>query len=717
MKSIIRLALILSIIFSQVPATLLYAFQDDLFGGITDSKDPVIVKGDKVEYFHDQKKITGTGNVSISYGEVKLACDKITVYTDTKEAICEGNVTISQPGASMRGDKINYNFLEKKGYALESQIRAKPFYGGAGLVEQTGEKSFKLEEGYITTCDLDNPHYRIEAKEIQLFLDEKVLAKHIVFYVGRVPILYLPIYMQPLAGKFPEVTAVPGRTGDWGYYVLTAWRYFFSEDSKGFINVDYREKKGLAGGIDYQYDAKALGKGIARFYYTRENDDLTFSKKGPADDRWRIQYRHEIQLPEDTVGIWELNKLSDKNIIKNYLYREYEEDPNPDNYVMVQTAKPNYVLTLLARMRMNDFLNVTQRLPEIQLQVNNQRLWNTNFYYLSESAMTNFAKMYPDDENLPSEKSLRLDTFQKLSYAAKLFNLLYVTPFIATRQTYYSRNKWKDPSRVRGIYEGGVELSARFYRIFDAPRDFLGMNLNKLRHIISPSVRFLHRHQPSISPSNLYQFDAIDAIEYYNGFQMSLETKLQTKRPEGDSMKAADLARLVVSTEYTFRQKENFFQSKGTAKFGDIDFKLDLWPYEWLYLEGIMRLDSKQCDLNFATTDVYVNFTDKFTLGIGQRYERIENETTNQFTGEMYYNINDDWKVKVYQRFDVITTKWLEQEYTLTKDLHCWLAELTFDIRNRDYTAWLVFRLKAFPELPIGLLKTTYRRPSPGHKR
>ena len=128
MKRIIRLALILSLVLSQIPATSLYAFQDDFLGNITESKDPVIVKGDKVEYFHDQKKITGTGNVSISYGDVKLVCDKITVYTDTKEAICEGNVEISQPGASMKGEKINYNFSEKKGYALNSHIRANPFF-------------------------------------------------------------------------------------------------------------------------------------------------------------------------------------------------------------------------------------------------------------------------------------------------------------------------------------------------------------------------------------------------------------------------------------------------------------------------------------------------------------------------------------------------------------------------------------------------------------
>jgi len=49
-----------------------------------EKKAPVIVNGDKVEYLHDQKKITGTGNIKITYGDVKLFCDKIVVHTETK---------------------------------------------------------------------------------------------------------------------------------------------------------------------------------------------------------------------------------------------------------------------------------------------------------------------------------------------------------------------------------------------------------------------------------------------------------------------------------------------------------------------------------------------------------------------------------------------------------------------------------------------------------
>ena len=717
MVKITRLILAFAIIFLSVPFQSAHAFQDALFNKIKNSEEPVVVKGDRVEYFHEQNKVVGEGNVSITYGDVKLTCDKITVYTDTKEAICDGNVKITQPQASMEGERMNYNFSTKRGSSLDSKIKAKPFYGAAKKVEQPGDEEFDLDRGYITTCDREHPHYRIQAKEIKVYFGKKIIAKHILFFVGNVPILYLPIYIQPLGGKYPDVTIVPGRTSDWGYYVLTAWRYYLNENSKGFVHLDYREKKGFGEGIDYSYDAKELGTGVFRAYYAHENDVFAINKSGKVDDRWRLQYRNSIVLPEDTTLTTEFNKLSDENMIKDYLYREYEENPIPENYLLIQTAKPNYTFTFLTELRLNDFYTVSQRLPEAKIQVNNQRLWGTNFYYRSENSATYFVKEYNENyvQDPPAaEKAFRSDNYQRLSYAAKLFKFLNVTPFIATRQTYYSQNRWKVDSQLRSIYEEGVDVSTKVHRTFDVQSNFLGMDINNLRHIVTPSAGFLARHAPTIDSSNLFQFDAVDGIQKYNGFTLSLENKLQTKVPSGDGMKTVDLARLIVSTDYLFRLEKQSIKPQGDGKFGDLYLQLDLKPYEWLFIDGDMTLDHKTHDVNSANIDAYFDFGEKCALGIGHRYEHTDDSETSQLTGSLHYNINNDWKIRVYERYDFASQKWEEQEYTVLKDLHCWVAEVTISVRDSNVSGWLVFRLKAFPEIPIGLFKTTYHRPTPG---
>ncbi|MBN1353510.1 MAG: LPS-assembly protein LptD [Candidatus Omnitrophica bacterium] len=713
----LRVTLAVFIVFLHIAPSETYALEKDVFAKIKESDQPVVVKGDKVEYFHEENRVVGSGNISITYGDIKLSCDKITVYTDTKEAICEGNVAISQPGALMKGDKINYNFSAKKGYALDSKIKVHPFYGGAQKVEQTTDKEFRLQNGYITTSDLEKPHYRIQAREVQIFLDRKIIAKHTFFYIGNTPVLYLPYYVQPLVQKRPDVTVVAGRSSDWGYYGLTAWRYYFNESSKGEVHLDYREKKGFAEGIDYNYKLKGLGEGMARFYYAHENDDLAFTKTGSKDDRWRVQYRHNIDLPENTSCVIEINKLSDRDIIKDYFYREYEENPTPDNYVLFTNTMPNYTLTLLGRKRLDTFFTVAERLPELSLDVNNQKLWDTNFYYRSESSITNFIKRYDESTGISPEESLRSDNYHRLSYVTKLFKFLYTTPFIATRQTYYSRNRWKETNRLRSIYEAGVDFSTKFYRALDISTDFLNLDIHRLRHIITPTVGFLYRHQPTIAPENLYQFDEIDNIDKYNGFNLALENKIQTKRPTADGVKTVDLATFIVSTDYTFRWQKNSLEPKDDGRFGDVLFNLEVTPYSWLSIIGDMTLDHKDHNVNSANIDVYADLGKKLTIGAGHRYESSEGEKTSQLTGEIFYNINEEWKVKIYERYDFQSEKWEEQEYTIFKDLHSWIAEATLNIRDGDYTVWLVFKLKAFPELPIGLFRTTYRRPQPGTRR
>jgi hypothetical protein len=75
------------------------------------------------------------------------------------------------------------------------------------------------------------------------------------------------------------------------------------------------------------------------------------------------------------------------------------------------------------------------------------------------------------------------------------------------------------------------------------------------------------------------------------------------------------------------------------------------------------------------------------------------------------YKISEKWKIRIYERYNATKAAFEEQQFTLTRDLHCWLAEFTYSTANNGgQNLWLTFRLKAFPQTPIGL-KQTYSRP------
>lgn len=686
------------------------------------AKEPVVVNGDHVEYLQNEKKVVGTGNISVTYKDIVLTCDKIAVNLETHDAEAEGNVNITQKGAYFIGDKINYNFEKRSADIDYGYVNAKPFYGRAeGLTKEPGKDEFSLYNGSMTTCDLDKPHYRIKAERVKIYLGDKVVANNVVFLVGTVPVMYLPYYVQPLdKNKKSHITVIPGQSKDWGYYALNAYRYYMDDNFRGDILLDYRSKKGLATGVNHYMDTK-VGDGAFKFYYAMENNGLEFDNTGSAENRYRYQYRHKWDIKNtDTTAIMEFNYLSDPDVIRDYIYHEYEElGGNPDSYLSVITTKQDYTAELLIRKRFNNFYTVVERLPEYKIDILNYKIGNTNFYYSGNLSGVylnqTFAKSLTSTPTPKDISTIRFDNYNQLSYNARFFKSLTITPFAGIRETYYSRNAWGTTNQVRTLFREGVDSSIKFYKIYNVNTNFMGLDINKIRHVITPTAGYVHVHQPTISPDNLTQYDGIDALDTENAIPLSLENKLQTKRGPAGAQTSVDLLRFIVNTDYMFRLDKNSFNQK-SARFDGIDFKLELIPYSWLYVNSDWHVNTKTCLVDTMNVDFVASGGDKWSLSAGQRFYDlpVQNENSNrsyQVTMDAKYKFNDKWKIRLYERFDIVTKKFEQQEITVTRDLHCWDLGITYSIGDAmNQTLWFILTLKAFPEYPIGL-RQTYSTP------
>ena len=131
-----------------------------------------------MEYFEQNGNIIASGNVSITYGDTTLSCDRIEVNTRTRQALCEGNVRIEQPSGVLVGERIRYDFLNEEGEIVGGEVKAFPWFASAEEAAKVGENEYRLRNGHFSTCDLDEPHYRLEAKQIQIFPDDKIIAKN-----------------------------------------------------------------------------------------------------------------------------------------------------------------------------------------------------------------------------------------------------------------------------------------------------------------------------------------------------------------------------------------------------------------------------------------------------------------------------------------------------------------------------------------------------------
>ena len=127
----------------------------------------------------------------------------------------------------------------------------------------------------------------------------------------------------------------------------------------------------------------------------------------------------------------------------------------------------------------------------------------------------------------------------------------------------------------------------------------------------------------------------------------------------------------------------------------DIDFK----PADWITFYFDSQYDTRQEYLTTANFDVYVNGGDKWTASIGKRWNR---DVDDQLTAGFTYKINPMWGFQTYTRFDLRNGILKEQEYKLTRDLHSWKMDINFnETRNQGNEIWIVFTLKAFPDMAI----------------
>ncbi len=721
-----------------------------------EASDSIVCNGDRVEFFEDEKKIVGEGNVIIDYKEDKLTCDKIIIYTETKDAICEGNVRFYQDKSMFYGDRFSYNFTTKKGTILKAKARSIPVYGKGQTVDKVQARRFTIKRGYVTTCDYEKPHYRIQGREIEILLEDKIVIRKALVFVGRYPVLFIPYYSYPLRDDRPRVTIIPGYSKAWGVFALTAWRYYFNDDSRGLIRIDYREKKSLASGFDYYFQHPAIGKGEFKFYYMDERDladRMYYIPRQLVRERERfsidISDRKETEgIDEDTLAIFEYHKYQDPDFRKDYFYQKYENwKKEPESYFSYSKNKSYYSVNLYARKRVNRFWTETDALPDLKLTIPSYKIGYSKFYYEGVYSFANYNRKtaYAASDDVHDN---RFDTFNRLSYPTRLFgwfDWLSFTSYTGVRQTLYSRNlDGSERNFIRGIPYYGWQLTTKFSRIFPIERNFWGIEINKLRHVITPSVSQDYIWKPTVPSYKLAGLGGADGTGFGNTITFGIDQRFQTKWLAGskspkdedvnikeyfftqrDAVKPEELSedeKLLEEkskkmeivdlvnwyTTISFYPHEYYLGTNANRKdFSTLNSRIEIRPKRWMQLSADTSYNKYTRDFETFNMEYTAKKKDQWQFNIGHRYQ--QNNLT-ELTGKLYYILNSKWCIGIYERFDFKAfdhsfkkiNEVKAQEYTIIRDLHCWTAELTYTLR-RGYGGeiWLAFRLKANPELPV----------------
>lgn len=684
-------------------------------------EEPIIVNGDRVEYSMDSKEFTAIGNAEVTYEGTKLTCERLKVNTETKDAQAEGNARLDEEQGVVEGKTMLYNFISKKGVIFDSDFRANPYFGKARKVNKISEEEFVALRNYITTCNYDKPHYRIRSSKTDFFYGDKVRTRDSIFYVGRIPLAYLSQYNHSLRDPLMHVQLMPGKSKDWGVFLLSAWRYNLTEYISGRIYLDYRERLGPAEGFGANYTLSQFGKGDFKYYYTQERS-RTFEEGLPAEfQRYFIRWRHQYQIDKNTDLTAEYFKIvdskrilygSEHNVLKDYFPLEYAKESLPLSYILVHRTLNYSTIDFLLQKRVNRWYSQQEKLPEIKYTLPHIQIAESPFYFQHNSSYVNMnTKSAAPSDSWSDGASNQASASGSLSLPTKMA-FISLTPSIGSGQSYSDKGGYGSTLSVS--FSTGLAASTKFYRLFDVNLNFLGLDINQLRHIITPSASYSYE-KTSVMPSSKERFGGGATTGGGSPISLDLSNKLQTKR-KGQSV---DLADLNVTTTYTIKPKS---ETKRGSSLSDFLFDLQLLPYSWMRInvDATYKHTDKYAEnyrqFTHINYDINVDFGKERTIGFGQRRQR---KGGNAFTYSFNWRFNPKWRFSFYQMLERGRAAGLkrglrEQEYALSRDLHCWTVDFTYNLkRGGGETVWFVFRLKAFPELEFEYSQM-YHAPKPG---
>jgi LPS-assembly protein len=153
------------------------------------------------------------GGAKVQTTEMSITADEIDFNSDTNWAYARGHLRLEHflTGDVLNADHGEYNLKTEEGkfYAVSGTSPAKimtspgvltttnPFYFEALWADRIRNR-YVLHKGFVTDCKMPKPWWTFNAPVFDIVPGERAIARHTVFRLKHVPVLYLPYFYRPL---------------------------------------------------------------------------------------------------------------------------------------------------------------------------------------------------------------------------------------------------------------------------------------------------------------------------------------------------------------------------------------------------------------------------------------------------------------------------------------------------------------------------------------
>lgn len=701
--------------------------------------DTLEFSADRFLYREAAGEMQAIGNVRIRQENSLLSADEIDYHipteaemphplvlephmTDQERArirLSSGTVTAKmldmvQPTQELVADDLKYNLAESTGEITHAHGRAGIYYFGGEKLRILGPASIDGKDMWVTTCNLDPPHYRIRLSEASIREGKAVFAKDARLQLGgwETP-LWWPRWGYKAAGRGAPLNFDfdSGHRANIGYFVNIGQQFQVSRDVSLGLRLFPTTKEGTGFGFDSYYDFMStpssplfLSKGyLNSLYTTEERGYLHWYHSQDLDPKTRLLVRSEV---------W-----SDKDFYKDFFYELYRDRTAPRSYINVTHTEPTNIATATIRPNPNGFVRDTERLPEAT--------WHLLDRKVAENLYFSFDTIAGYNELRHGPEAVRWVNVGRLSYDINIDEALNLTPFYEMDASFYSQEANSESSDFRFMNTIGATLQSRFHKIYPGLWNFSGF-----KHVVLPSLTLSYRPEPTMGVVETPRFDSYDNAYGRSRIESKIDNVIFGR--DAESQEVWQVARL------TLYQGNDLWNEVSKAE--DYEAEFDVRPRPWW--GWLMAAESHDVDDDIQLDDPYfaqraaLRFSDnvlgirpsddliykydprygsydrlltyfyydgsalqqKVNGHIGFAYTETQDQVYNrEILYGLGYELGENWGVAFEHRYDFERNELSQQKYEIRRNLHCWEVALQLKERNEGWDVGVSFNIVAFP--------------------
>jgi hypothetical protein len=466
----------------------------------------VRIQADQLDFYRAPRpdgrlsqRIEAEGNVVFLKGEERLAGRRLRMDLDTNQGTFEDATGYVQPGVTIEARRI----------------------------DRLDADSYRIHGGTFTSCLQPNPRWSFSASSATLDVDDKIVAKNVLFKVKAVPAFYIPVFMYPIQEDqrstgflFPHF----GQSRERGFNVGGGFFWAMSRGADQTFYLDHYSKFGYGYGHEFRYARRAPSRGTFRSY--------GFQPKGGGTWDYDLDWNAIQMFPGRVRANVNVRQYSNTTFQQRFQERlDQITRRTRFSSVSLQRNFGATTIQLLADSRETFFgeqSRVDEHLPVLRLTRSPQKIGRTGLLFGFESRGENLG--FGNQDGV--DRYTRFDLNPRLLRPTSV-SFLQITPEAQVRYTRYGASNLEGEGLSGGplqrqYFEGRFEVRGpMFSRVLNTPGSFYS---DRFKHVIGPEVVWTYR-------TRIDDFDAIpkaDGNDYVLGtheLNYSLVQSFLAKRP------------------------------------------------------------------------------------------------------------------------------------------------------------------------------------------